>query len=112
MYEEDCVHFHSLLKDACDTHDSSYYPKFKKWCDEYFVNTHRGESRGIGGIFFDDLDSKSPIELFNFVYDCGNSFIKQYIPLIEKRKDMEFTKEQKEWQQLRRGRYVEFNLVN
>jgi coproporphyrinogen III oxidase len=112
VYEEDCVHFHKMLKDACDKHDASYYPRFKKWCDEYFTNTHRGESRGIGGIFFDDLDTKSPEQLFDFVADCGNAFIKQYMPIVEKRKNMEFTPEQKEWQQLRRGRYVEFNLVN
>jgi coproporphyrinogen III oxidase len=112
LYEEDCIHFHGLLKNVCDKHDTSYYPRFKKWCDEYFTNTHRGESRGIGGIFFDDLDSKSSEELFEFVSDCGKAFIGQYMPLVEKRKDMEFTPEQKEWQQLRRGRYVEFNLVN
>lgn len=100
-----------MIKKACDKHDPEYYPKFKKWCDVYFSNTHRGESRGIGGIFFDDLDQKDPQELFSFVQDCGNSFLEQYVPILKKRIHMPFTQEQKAWQQLRRGRYVEFNLV-
>jgi coproporphyrinogen III oxidase len=112
LYDEDCIHFHSTLKKTCDKHDPEYYPKFKKWCDSYFSNTHRGgESRGIGGIFFDDLDSKDPRELMAFVQDCGNSFLESYIPILLKRKDQEFSLEEKEWQQIRRGRYVEFNLV-
>ena len=106
------MHFHKVLKDACDKHDPVFYPKFKDWCDVYFSNTHRGESRGIGGIFFDDLEDRDPQKLFNFVSDCGNSFIPQYLPIIEKRKDMPYNELQKQWQQIRRGRYVEFNLVH
>ncbi|KAG0213248.1 Coproporphyrinogen-III oxidase [Mortierella sp. GBA30] len=111
LYEEDAVHFHRVIKEACDKHDPRYYKDFKKWCDEYFFIPHRGERRGVGGIFFDDLDDKSPDELFAFVQTCGKSFLQQYVPIMEKRKDMPFTEEDKLWQQVRRGRYVEFNLV-
>lgn len=114
LYEDDCVHFHQLIKDACDKHDATYYTKFKKWCDEYFFNSHRGESRGIGGIFFDDLlkpGSSGSKETFEFVKDCGNVLVDQYIPIIAKRVNTPFTAEEKKWQQIRRGRYVEFNLV-
>ncbi|KAK3822823.1 MAG: Coproporphyrinogen III oxidase [Benniella sp.] len=111
LYEEDAVHFHQVIKDACDRHDPQYYKDFKKWCDDYFFIQHRGERRGIGGIFFDDLDNRPADELFAFVKDCGNSFLRQYVPIVEKRKDMSFTAEDRQWQQLRRGRYVEFNLV-
>ncbi|KAK2771893.1 Coproporphyrinogen-III oxidase [Emmonsiellopsis sp. PD_33] len=122
LFPEDCTHFHKTIKDACDKHDITYYPKFKKWCDEYFHLPHRGEARGIGGIFFDDLDaeffakshssSQNPQEaLFSFVTDALTSFLPSYVPIIEKRKDMPFTQAEKDWQQLRRGRYVEFNLV-
>lgn len=111
LYEEDAIHFHEVIKEACDKHDPRYYPDFKKWCDEYFYIPHRQEHRGIGGIFFDDLDNKSPEELFGFVQSCGHAFLKQYIPIMEKRKDLPFTEEDRHWQQLRRGRYVEFNLV-
>ncbi|RYP91197.1 hypothetical protein DL770_002674 [Monosporascus sp. CRB-9-2] len=114
LFDEDAVHFHRTLKEACDKHDKSYYPRFKKWCDEYFNNKHRGEARGVGGIFFDDLDaSESDAEnSFAFVQDCLKSFLPSYLPIIEKRKDMPFTEKEKEWQQVRRGRYVEFNLVH
>ncbi|KAJ1566159.1 Coproporphyrinogen-III oxidase [Nowakowskiella sp. JEL0078] len=111
LFPEDAEHFHKVIKEACDRHDKSYYPKFKKWCDDYFFIPHRGESRGVGGIFFDDLDDKDPNELFAFVKDCGRSFVKQYVPIMQKRKDMPFTHDMKKWQQLRRGRYAEFNLV-
>ncbi|KAF9985451.1 Coproporphyrinogen-III oxidase [Mortierella antarctica] len=111
LYEEDAIHFHKVIKEACEPHDPRYYKDFKKWCDDYFNISHRGERRGIGGIFFDDLDDKSPDELFAFVQSCGKAFTKQYVPIMEKRKDMPFTEEDKHWQQLRRGRYVEFNLV-
>ncbi|KAI1317450.1 Coproporphyrinogen-III oxidase [Mortierella claussenii] len=111
LYEEDAAHFHTVIKEACDQHDPRYYNDFKKWCDEYFYIKHRNESRGIGGIFFDDLDDKSSEELFAFVQTCGKAFLKQYVPIMERRKSMAFTDEDKHWQQLRRGRYVEFNLV-
>ncbi|KAJ9227586.1 hypothetical protein DTO169E5_5542 [Paecilomyces variotii] len=122
LFPEDCEHFHKTIKDTCDKHDLTYYPKFKEWCDKYFYLPHRGEARGIGGIFFDDLDaaflqsssssSQNPQEtLFSFVTDALASFLPSYVPILERRKDMPFTPAQKEWQQLRRGRYVEFNLV-
>lgn len=114
LFDEDAIHFHNTIKTACDKHDKSYYPRFKKWCDEYFSNKHRGESRGIGGIFFDDLDNteKDQEQLFAFVQDCLSAFLPSYIPIIKRRKDMPFTKKEKQWQQIRRGRYVEFNLVH
>ncbi|CAH2002922.1 unnamed protein product [Acanthoscelides obtectus] len=77
----DAVHFHRTLKDACDKHDNSYYPRFKKWCDDYFNIPHRGERRGVGGIFFDDLDSPNQTACFEFVKDCANAVIPSYIPL-------------------------------
>jgi coproporphyrinogen III oxidase len=114
LFDEDAIHFHKTIKEACDKHDKGYYPRFKKWCDEYFYNKHRAEGRGIGGIFFDDLDEteKDQEQLFSFVTDCLNAFLPQYLPIIEKRKDMTFTEKEKIWQQIRRGRYVEFNLVH
>ncbi|KAF8426580.1 Coproporphyrinogen III oxidase [Tirmania nivea] len=112
LFEEDVIHFHKTIKEACDKHDKDYYPKFKKWCDEYFNVKHRGESRGVGGIFFDDFDDKDPEQLFLFVKDCLDAFVPSYVPIVEKRKNMPFTQAEKDWQQLRRGRYVEFNLVH
>ncbi|BBN05978.1 coproporphyrinogen III oxidase [Marchantia polymorpha subsp. ruderalis] len=111
FFEEDVKHFHQVQKNACDKFDPAFYPKYKKWCDDYFLIKHRGERRGLGGIFFDDLNDRDPNELLAFATACADSVIPAYIPLIEKRKDMAYTQEQKEWQQLRRGRYVEFNLV-
>ncbi len=113
LFDEDAIHFHKTIKEACDKHDKGYYPRFKKWCDEYFYNKHRGEARGVGGIFFDDLDETETDQgqLFSFVSDCLNAFLPQYLPIIERRKDMPFTEKEKQWQKLRRGRYVEFNLV-
>ncbi|KAL1510000.1 hypothetical protein ABEB36_004660 [Hypothenemus hampei] len=107
----DCIHFHSTLKEACDKHDKSYYPKFKKWCDDYFHVVHRGERRGVGGIFFDDLDTPSKEECLNFVTDCAKAVIPSYIPLVKRHKMANYTKVEREWQLLRRGRYVEFNLI-
>jgi coproporphyrinogen III oxidase len=114
LFDEDACHFHKTIKNACDKHDKSYYPRFKDWCDTYFNNKHRGESRGIGGIFFDDLDDseKDQENSFEFVQSCLKAFLPSYIPIIEKRKDMPFTPREKDWQQIRRGRYVEFNLVH
>lgn len=77
----DAVHFHKTLKEACDKHDTGYYPRFKKWCDDYFNIPHRGERRGVGGIFFDDLDTPSQEKCFDFVTDCANSVVPSYIPL-------------------------------
>lgn len=114
LFDEDAVHFHKTIKKACDKHDQSYYPRFKKWCDQYFNNKHRGESRGVGGIFFDDLDDheKDQENTFEFIQSCLKAFLPSYLPIINRRKDMPFTEQEKQWQQIRRGRYVEFNLVH
>ena len=112
LFDEDCIHFHKTIKDACDKHDKRYYTDFKKWCDEYFSVKHRGETRGIGGIFFDDLDDKDQDSLFAFVRECGNAFLPSYLPIVERRKDMPYTPQDQIFQQIRRGRYVEFNLVH
>ncbi|XP_043928289.1 oxygen-dependent coproporphyrinogen-III oxidase, mitochondrial [Protopterus annectens] len=111
LNEEDVVHFHKTLKEACDKHDTKLYPKFKKWCDKYFFISHRGECRGVGGIFFDDVDSPSREDVFEFVKSCAKAVVPCYIPIVKKHVDDLFTPEEKHWQQLRRGRYVEFNLV-
>ncbi|KAL1931945.1 hypothetical protein VTP01DRAFT_9001 [Rhizomucor pusillus] len=111
LFEDDAIHFHKVLKDGCDKTDKKYYGNFKQWCDKYFYNKHRGEARGIGGIFFDDLDDKPAEELFAFVKEMGNRFSQSYIPIVKKRMNMKYTPEMKRWQQIRRGRYVEFNLV-
>ena len=113
--EEDAKHFHSINKKACDMHDYNFYPKFKKACDEYFYNSHRAESRGIGGIFFDYLkaDQKNSIEdRLEFIITSSNSFLEAYIPIVKKHKLDLFSPEQKIWQEIRRGRYVEFNLLH
>ena len=124
LYEEDAVHFHSTLKSACDTHGTLLYPAFKKWCDEYFHITHRGESRGLGGIFFDDLHDgehqripssgdrpRTADEIFAFIQSAGRAFLPSYLPILSKRHAIPYTDHQRRWQLLRRGRYVEFNLV-
>ena len=111
LFEEDCRHFHQTFKDTCDKHDPAYYPEYKAWCDRYFQIKHRGETRGVGGIFFDNLKDKPADEILAFSTECAASVVPAYLPLVERRKDMDFTPAQKDWQQLRRGRYVEFNLV-
>ncbi|XP_033866990.3 oxygen-dependent coproporphyrinogen-III oxidase, mitochondrial-like [Acipenser ruthenus] len=111
LNKEDAVHFHKTLKEACDKHDRKLYPEFKKWCDNYFFIKHRGERRGVGGIFFDDLDSPTKEDVFDFVRSCAKAVVPCYIPIVKKHLNDSFTSEEKQWQQLRRGRYVEFNLV-
>lgn len=111
VFEDDVRHFHGVLKDVCDRHDAEYYPRFKKWADEYFVNKHRGETRGVGGIFFDDLNAGDQEDIFKFSTDCTKNVIGAYKPLVEKRMNESFTEKQREWQQIRRGRYAEYNLV-
>ncbi|XP_042030552.1 oxygen-dependent coproporphyrinogen-III oxidase, chloroplastic-like [Salvia splendens] len=111
IFEEDVKHFHQVQKNACDKFNTDFYPRFKKWCDDYFYIKHRGERRGLGGIFFDDLNAYDQDMLLSFATECANSVIPAYLPIIEKRKDTPFTEKNKAWQQLRRGRYVEFNLV-
>lgn len=111
LNEDDIKHFHSTLKAACDQYDPSYYSKYKKWCDDYFFITHRGERRGVGGIFFDDIDTPSQEEAFQFVKSCAEAVIPSYIPLVDKHKDDGYGYSERQWQLLRRGRYVEFNLI-
>lgn len=115
LFEEDAIHFHKTCKTACDKHNVEFYPKYKKQCDDYFWNAHRNEARGIGGLFFDyckESDKFSLQDWYNFVTEVGNSFLDAYVPIVEKRKDIQYTPEQKTWQEIRRGRYVEFNLVH
>lgn len=110
-YQEDVVHFHQVWKDVCDRNRTvADYPRFKKWCDDYFFLPHRGEARGVGGIFFDYLESQFDLT-FSFVRDCGDSFLKAYVPIAENRKSEFFTPAQKAFQEFRRSRYVEFNLL-
>ena len=111
LYEEDAIHFHRLLKEACDRHDPTFYPRFKKTCDEYFYIPHRGERRGLGGIFFDHLNDRDQEFYFALITSCASAFVPSYIPIVERRLTLPFSVQQKAWQQLRRGRYVEFNLV-
>ncbi|MEK9583893.1 MAG: oxygen-dependent coproporphyrinogen oxidase [Flavobacteriaceae bacterium] len=115
LFEEDATHFHRTCKMACDQHNASFYSKYKEACDRYFWNAHRDEARGVGGLFFDYLkqtDEQSLEQWYDFVTDVGNSFITAYVPIVEKRKNLSYTDEQREWQEIRRGRYVEFNLVH
>ena len=112
LFKEDAVHFHQVHKEVCDKHDLSYYPRFKKWCDEYFHISHRGESRGVGGIFFDHLNERTVEEHLSFVTDCTEAFVSAYLPIVERRKNMNFTEKNKYWQRIVRGRYVEFILTS
>ncbi len=115
VFEEDAIHFHQVCKNACDKHEKTFYELYKKRCDAYFYNSHRNEARGIGGLFFDYLkptENFSSEDWYNFVTQVGNSFLESYVPIVEKRKNLPFTSENKDWQEIRRGRYVEFNLVH
>lgn len=136
-FASDAAHFHKTLKSACDAHHGEYYPTFKRWCDEYFYLKHRQETRGVGGIFFDYQDGRGEIyrgpdrtgtagvysakvgevaprsweDLFRFVQSCGEAFIPAYVPIVEKRRGIEYGSRERDFQLYRRGRYVEFNLV-
>ena len=110
-FEEDCVHWHQTAKAACDPFGADVYPRYKKWCDEYFFLKHRNETRGVGGLFFDDLNQWEYETCFAFMRSVGDAFIKAYRPLVQKRKHLPYTEPQREFQLYRRGRYVEFNLV-
>jgi len=115
LFEEDAKHFHQVCKHACDAHDPAFYPKYKKQCDAYFWNAHRNEARGVGGLFFDYLKAlpeRSMQQWYDFVTEVGNSFIEAYIPIVNRRKSLSYTDAQRDWQEIRRGRYVEFNLVH
>lgn len=113
LVEEDARHFHRTIKTTCDSHDMKYYPKFKKWCDEYFLIKHRNETRGIGGIFFDHLsgNERELEKIFSFVQEIGKTFLPSYLPIVEHHQKESHTEAQRQWQLLRHGRYVEFNLV-
>jgi len=108
---EDMKHFHGTYKNVCDQFDPSWYPRFKKWADEYFLIPHRGETRGLGGIFFDDFNSQTPEEHMRFSRNCLNAVTEAYLPILKKHRNRGFSEKQKDWQQIRRGRYAEFNLV-
>ena len=115
LFEEDAIHFHDTLKQACDRHNTDFYPEFKRECDNYFYNSHRDEARGIGGLFFDYRRASDEMTLqdwYNFTTSVGNAFIESYQPIAEKRKKLPYTPDQRYWQEIRRGRYVEFNLVH
>lgn len=111
LVEDDVVHFHKTLKAACDPHNPTYYKRFKEWCDKYFFIPHRAECRGVGGIFFDDIDEPNQDAVFNFVKSCAESVLPSYIPIVKKHKDDGYSYADRQWQLLRRGRYVEFNLI-
>jgi coproporphyrinogen III oxidase len=110
-FEEDAVFWHQISKQAVEPFGDEYYPKFKKWCDDYFYLKHRDEARGVGGLFFDDLNELGFEQSFALVRSVGEHYIKAYRPIVAKRKDLAFTQQQKDFQCFRRGRYVEFNLV-
>ncbi len=109
--DEDTETFHAGLRAACNKHDDTYYPRFKEWCDEYFYLKHRKEPRGVGGIFFDSLDSGDWEEDFSFVRDVGTSFLETYAEIVRRRMNEPWTDAEREHQLVRRGRYVEFNLL-
>jgi len=114
IVKEDAHLFHRKLKEVCDQFDTSYYPKFKEWADDYFYIKHRNEARGIGGIFFDhlsDKDGKSMSDRFDFSKGIGQLFAPLYLEIVDRNKDLEYDSDQKKWQLLRRGRYVEYNLI-
>jgi coproporphyrinogen III oxidase len=115
LFEEDATHFHRTLKQVCDYHHRDFYREFKPWCDSYFFNAHRHEHRGIGGIFYDHLRPNEKLSgdaLEAFQKEIASSFIEAYIPIVQKRLELEYYPSQKKWQEIRRGRYVEFNLIH
>jgi len=114
LFEEDIRHFHQTCKAACDRHDPQFYSDYKKRCDQYFWNTHRNEARGVGGLFFDYLkaDQRPMDQWYAFVTDVADNFLLAYRPIVEKRKNHPYTVQHRNWQEIRRGRYVEFNLVH
>jgi coproporphyrinogen III oxidase len=111
-YEEDAVSWHTQAKAACDPFGEGVYPRFKQWCDDYFYIPHRQEPRGVGGLFYDDLNEWGFDQTFAFMRSVGDGFLNAYAPILERRKDTPWTEEERQWQLYRRGRYVEFNLVH
>lgn len=115
VFDEDAIHFHQVCKTVCDTHHPDFYTKYKKQCDEYFWNHHREEARGIGGLFFDYCrpnENMNADAWYSFITQMGDAFLEAYLPVVQKRKSLTYSKEQRQWQEIRRGRYVEFNLVH
>ncbi|WP_350293481.1 oxygen-dependent coproporphyrinogen oxidase [uncultured Croceitalea sp.] len=115
LFEDDAHHFHQVCKQACDKHNPDFYQTYKERCDTYFWNAHRNEARGIGGLFFDYCKTNNETSIedwYDFVTAVGDSFLESYVPIVTKRKDLEYNKTQRNWQEIRRGRYVEFNLVH
>ena len=110
-FEEDCVHWHRTARAACEPYGAAVYPRFKKWCDEYFFLKHRNEPRGIGGLFFDDFNEKNFEYAFGFMKSVGDHYLSAYLPIVQKRKTTPFGERERDFQLYRRGRYVEFNLV-
>jgi coproporphyrinogen III oxidase len=110
-WEEDAVHFHGVCRDSLHPFGEDKYPRFKAWCDEYFFLKHRNEPRGIGGIFFDDYFEQGFERSFAMLQSVGDHFLAAYLPILQRRKDTPFGQRERDWQLLRRGRYVEFNLV-
>ncbi|KOO58820.1 coproporphyrinogen III oxidase [Rheinheimera sp. KL1] len=109
--EADVVHWHQVAKDCCDRFDAAYYPKYKTWCDEYFYLKHRNETRGVGGLFFDDLNEPGFEQSFAFMAAVGEAFTKAYLPIVQRNKHKAYSEAERQFQLYRRGRYVEFNLV-
>ena len=110
-FEEDCRHWHQTAKEACEPFGDEVYPRYKKWCDDYFFLKHRNEPRGIGGLFFDDLNQWPFERCFSFMQSVGDSYLDAYLPIVRRRKTLPYTDHHKRFQHYRRGRYVEFNLV-
>lgn len=110
-FEEDVVGWHKTAKQALDSVDEAFYPEYKQWCDDYFFLKHRNEARGVGGVFFDDLNDRPFEECFSVIKAVGDAFTRAYLPIVERRKDTPYTEHHRDFQLYRRGRYVEFNLV-
>ena len=110
-FDQDIIEWHQQAKNALDSVDEKLYPEYKAWCDDYFFLKHRDEARGVGGIFFDDLNDRSFDECFSVIKAVGDAFTKAYLPIVERRKNLAYTQQQRDFQLYRRGRYVEFNLV-
>ncbi|MEE9551670.1 MAG: oxygen-dependent coproporphyrinogen oxidase, partial [Gammaproteobacteria bacterium] len=110
-FEEDARHWHKTARDACMEFGDDVYSRYKHWCDKYFYNKHRQEPRGIGGLFFDDLNEWGFEKCFSFIQSIGDQFLKAYLPIVERRKDTPYGERERNFQLYRRGRYVEFNLV-
>ncbi|WP_088340092.1 oxygen-dependent coproporphyrinogen oxidase [Robiginitalea sediminis] len=115
LFEADASHFHQVCKRACDAHHPDFYARYKEKCDGYFWNHHRGEARGVGGLFFDYLrpeEGRSAADWYAFVTGVGDSFLEAYLPIVKARKALTYGEAERAWQEIRRGRYVEFNLVH